>query len=361
MFFDTALYTLLTVVATVLLILALEPLSRTANLVDRPNGRKRHKHPTPVTGGIAIFLALFSIGLVSGMLTSWWLIVGCGLLLVTGMLDDRVDLGWKSRILIQVVAALTIIFGEGLRIDQIGDIFSLGWMSVPFTIFAVVGAINAFNMIDGVDGLAGSLGLATLSMLGAAAVYAGNIEFLPDLLFVIGAIVGFLLLNFPFPGRSHARVFLGNSGSAMLGLIVAWALFRVSNAEAHPVSSILCLWLAAVPVIDCFSLMIYRYRRGASPFSADRLHVHHLFLDSGFSALKIDLLLVSLSLVLGLFIAFAYVVNTSEWLLLGSFFLLIFIHNSGRRRHVARSSQNLESGGKAKETSDGFSRVPFQD
>lgn len=275
---------------TVAAMFVLFPLAQRLGLVDHPAGRKDHGHSTPATGGVAMYVGMLVAVLASTPASApvRSLLVAGALLVVTGWLDDRFDLRWYWRLAIQGLAALILIYGGGVRIEQIGPVFgrgelSLGLLSVPLTIIATVGLINALNMIDGIDGLAGTLMLVALLMVLAAAGYSGNGMLAERTTALVGAVTGFLLFNFRFPGRRRAHAFMGNSGSALLGLVVAWSCFRLTQNEGHPVSPVLALWLAPVPVIDCLALIVRRLRAGRSPFAADHDHVHHLMRDAGYS------------------------------------------------------------------------------
>lgn len=115
-----------------------------------------------------------------------------------------------------------------------------------------------------------------------------------------GALAGFLALNMRTPWRKRAYVFLGNSGSAYLGLVIAWAAFRLTQNPDHPVTPVLAPFLIAPPVIDCLVLIVKRLRQGRSPFAADRTHAHHLMLDAGFTPTGVVLTMVAASCSLGL-------------------------------------------------------------
>ncbi|WP_162434170.1 MraY family glycosyltransferase [Pseudoxanthomonas koreensis] len=307
----------------------LQPLAHRFGLLDHPKGRKDHAAPTPVTGGLGIALSLlllFALVPLPMTLGKLAYLLGAGLLLLVGLLDDHHDLRWWWRILAQVVAALLMVYLGGVRIEQLGPAFglpdlSLGVLSVPFTVFATVGLINAINMIDGADGIAGSLVAAALAMLAAAAWYAGNdgVAFVAAAIF--GATLGFLLHNFPLPWRSRARVFLGNAGSAFLGYSIAWIVFRLTQNDGHPVNPVLALWLIPIPVIDCLVLIVRRIRQRRSPFSADRDHIHHLMRDAGFSTLQVALTLTAFSLLTGLAVGQAMRLDVPNPLLLGLFLL----------------------------------------
>ena len=331
--------------ATVLAMLALFPLAHRLGLVDHPTERKNHAHVTPATGGLAMY-----VGILLGVLMTAppsppmaALLVAGALLVITGWLDDRVDLRWYWRIAVQIVAALILIYGGGVRIEQIGPVFAvsntgLGSLAVPLTVFATVGLINALNMIDGVDGLAGTLMLIALVMVFAASGYSGNAMLAERSAVLIGAVVGFLIFNFRFPGRRRAHAFMGNSGSALLGLVVAWACFRLTQNEGHPVSPVLALWLAPVPVIDCLVLIARRLMAGRSPFSADHDHVHHIMRDAGFGPAMTALGLTLFTGLCGLVIGQCLRWNIPEPLLLAAYGVLLalwFALTAKRARAVA--------------------------
>jgi UDP-GlcNAc:undecaprenyl-phosphate/decaprenyl-phosphate GlcNAc-1-phosphate transferase len=316
-----------------------EPYANSWGLVDKPNGRKDHSATTPVTGGIAIFLSMLLVESMEFIEPAKLLAfgAGAGVLVVTGVVDDRFDIRWWVRLLAQAAAALIMIYGGGIRVEHVGHLLELGWVAVPFTVFATIGVINALNMADGVDGLAGSLALAALAMLGAATLYSGNDVYFERLLPVMGAVFGFLLLNVRWPWQPRARVFLGNSGSALLGFIIAWVSFRVSDWPGHPVSGILCPWLLALPLIDCVVLMFRRFIRGRSPFSADHDHMHHLLLEAGYSPDQVVAGLTLLTLAMGLGATYAHSIQVPEWKIIVVFLVVLALYyafSSNRARAV---------------------------
>lgn len=314
------------------LAMLLFPVCHVLGLVDHPQGRKDHDADTAATGGVAMYLGITITSLLTLEVgAALWSFLGAGLLLiVTGWLDDRHDLRWWWRIAIQVGAALILIYGGGVRIEQIGPVFgagaeSLGALSLPLTILATVGLINALNMIDGVDGLAGTLVLATLLMVLMAAGYSGNNMLVQRTLPLIGALLAFLLFNFRFPGRRRASAFMGNSGSALLGLTIAWCCFRLTQNEGHPVSPVLALWLAPVPVIDCLVLIVRRLLAGRSPFSADHNHIHHIMRDAGFGPTSTAIGLSVFTLLCGLVVGQCLRWNIAEPLLLAAYGVLLLV------------------------------------
>lgn len=298
---------LVSLAVTALVMWFAEPSARHLNLLDHPNGnRKDHASPTPVTGGIAMVAGVIVAGIATLPVSqaTFGFAMAAVFLLLIGLIDDLVDVRWWIRILAQVAAALILVYIGGVRIEQIGPLLGFGQMelgilSVPFTVFATVGLINAVNMVDGMDGLAGSLVLAALGMMFAAAWYSGNGPLGTQLTVLAGAVAAFLLWNIRLPWRHRARAFMGNAGSAFLGLTIAWVAFRLTQNPGHPVSPVLALWLLPIPVMDCLVLIARRLRMGRSPFSASRDHIHHLMLDAGFTPTWILVVLVVFSLLCG--------------------------------------------------------------
>jgi len=319
-----ALATLLTVLALWLL----RPVADRLNLLDHPRGRKDHAQPTPVTGGLAMaFGSIVIAGSLHPDRSLVAFIVAALIVVVVGLWDDIYDLRWWWRILAQVVAALVMVEVGGVRVEQLGQLVGvqgtgLGLLSVPFTVFATVGIINAVNMIDGIDGLAGSLVLAALLMLAGAAVYAGNFSLAERTLILAGAVTGFLAWNLRHPWRPRATVFMGNAGSAFLGLVIAWVSFRLTQNAVHPVSPVLALWLLPIPIMDCLVLIVRRTRQGRSPFDAGRDHIHHFMLDVGISPGWISLSLTAFSLTAGLAVGEAMRADVPNIVLLAAYGLL---------------------------------------
>lgn len=323
----------------------LEPAARRLDLMDYPKGRKDHERPTPVTGGLAMAIASVLAYWAAPNLTPsiQAFCIAAVLLVAVGLWDDKHDLRWYWRILAQVLAALVVIFWGGVRVEQLGPLFglgqtSLGFLSVPFTVFAMVGIINAMNMIDGADGLAGMLGLAALAMLCAASVYAGNLVLAERVAVLCGALAGFLVWNLRFPWRPRARVFMGNAGSGFLGLVIAWVAFRLTQNDGHPVNPVLALWLLPIPVMDTLVLIVRRLQEGRSPFAAGRDHIHHMMQDAGFGPTRAAFWLTVFSLACGLVVGQAMRLDVPNPLLLAAYIALCvgwYLLTRDRARAVA--------------------------
>jgi UDP-GlcNAc:undecaprenyl-phosphate/decaprenyl-phosphate GlcNAc-1-phosphate transferase len=315
------------------LIVLFIPMAERAALLDHPNERKCHIAPTPVVGGIAMYLGVVASSLLAEMpwQTLGPLAAGASLLVVVGLLDDIRPLGFGIRLLAQCVAASFLTFWGGLTIDSLGDLVGfgpipLGVLSAPFTVFAIVGLVNAVNMLDGLDGLAASVALVMLLPIGAYASQTGLTSVAVASLLVMACIIGFLLFNYRFPWRDRAPVFMGDAGSNLLGFVVAWAALSLLQHPRSQLPPIAFLWLVAFPVVDALVTMWRRRRKGLSMFAPDCDHVHHVLQRAGFGVNATVLLLASSSAVLGTLAILASLAGTPEPLMFGGFALLVYLH-----------------------------------
>ena len=289
----------------VLLAWLMRPLASRIGLVDRPGGRKAHDRPTPLVGGLAVFLTFVLGVLWFGVEPDhWWpLAVAGALLVLVGLIDDLRELSAGHRFLAQIAAAVVIFeYGRcgltelGMLVDD--ERIELGSLALPFTVFCVVGVINATNMLDGLDGLAGGLMLTFFGILYLLASQAGLVQDSLVLLVICAALAGFLVLNFRFREQRPARIFMGDAGSLFLGLAASWFLMRFTQPPVDLISPITAVWLFALPLLDTVSIMIRRVMRGRSPFAPDRQHFHHILLLAGFSVRTTVLIMLGLSLLL---------------------------------------------------------------
>jgi UDP-GlcNAc:undecaprenyl-phosphate GlcNAc-1-phosphate transferase len=282
--------TFIALAVTALLIEVARRLAPAVGLIDSPDERKAHEGEIPLVGGIAIFAGLVLVLAFRGMLAEHAaFFVSAGLLVLIGMWDDVFGVSPHPRVIFQGIAVLIMAFAGGVYIEDVGTLIpavgtlSLGWMALPFTVFAGVGLINAFNMSDGVDGLCGTLTLIALVGLGIAAGLAGRESELLLILALSGGVIGFLSYNVRLPRRAQAKVFLGDAGSYLLGLSVLYLAVRLSQGSDRAIEPVTALWFCAVPLLDTIGMILRRLRRGKSPFSPDREHIHHLFLLADFS------------------------------------------------------------------------------
>ncbi len=293
--------TVISFVAAVALCLGLMKVAPKLGLLAHPGEHRRHSEPTPLVGGIAIFFiivgfVLFDADIEVGLLGPIILIF------LLGALDDRFKLPSLLRFLLQAIAIWWMVGETGIRLDELGElvpgqhVLTQKW-ALPLTIFAGLGVINAINMSDGMDGLAGCI--VVLVLLVFAAVFSVNDQLVSIL---IGGLAGFLLFNMRV-GRSRAVVFLGDAGSTLLGFLLAFMLIKHSQSSFAVYSPVTALWLLALPLFDAVAVLLIRPLRGSSPFSADRIHYHHILQAHGCSVnltltmiLTVQLLLIIVGL-----------------------------------------------------------------
>jgi len=295
--------------ASLIAILIMRPLARKLGLMDAPGGRKTHTRETPLIGGIGIFLGLLTGCLLSPEVMSHYrplLSISC-LLLITGLIDDYYPLPAVTRMAIQIVAAWLMASWGDNQLLTLGQLFSdselfLGRFVIAMTIFATVGVINAINMIDGMDGLSGGMVLICMGLLSITASLGGYHPALLDfLLITMACLLAFLVLNFRAPVHKPALIYLGDSGSTMLGFILAWVLIQSSQGGSERViPATVALWFLAVPLMDTVYLFIARPLSGKSPFEPGTDHLHHLLAGKGLSRARVVLILYAVAAVFGL-------------------------------------------------------------
>ncbi len=260
--------------------------SRRRGIVDRPGDRKDHAGPTPRMGGLAVFVGLVLGSQVYALAFGWdafgrllrsehhaALFLACGIVLFVGIIDDCWGLVPVVRVLFEAMAAV-VVMQAGYLIDAVWTPWGtveLGLFGYPLTILWFVGVTNSFNLIDGLDGLLPSVGIP--SLLGAAGVglligMKGTV-FLP--LALAGALAGFLYWNW-----RPARIFLGDSGSLVVGFLAGAVALKVSRYITGGVALHVMLALCAVPVVETFLTLARRYISGQPYFSGDQSHAHHV-------------------------------------------------------------------------------------
>ena len=278
-------------------------------LVDIPDrSRKFHKRPTPLTGGIGILVAL----LISGKLYidlnnltgyvpefTFQLMVISIPLLILFLFDDFKGLRPLFRILIQIFLSTYLIISTGIYLESLGDLFgfgdiNLGFFSIPVTIFCVVGIMNAFNMMDGINGLCSGCAMLALVFMG---FYSGLI-YDSMLVLIIGSMIGFVLFNLGIFGKKR-EVFLGDSGSNLVGFWVAWVAIYASQSQIYSIEPITVVWFVAIPLLDCIGLIFSRISKGKSWSTAGRDHIHHKLMKK-FTSKRTLFLILLITLITGL-------------------------------------------------------------
>lgn len=252
--------------------------------VDVPDARKIHTGLVPRNGGVAIFLAFLFALLVNSELepASRGILTGALIIFITGFCDDLRSITPRLKFLGEIIGCLMTMVVGNLYITNLGDLFGFGvivlplWLAIPFTLFAVVGVINAVNLIDGLDGLAGGLSVIALGSFFILGWDAENATVMLLCAALLGALLGFLKYNY-YP----ARVFMGDTGSLVVGFVLGFLAILLTQTSGGEVNPVLPVLILGVPIIDTVWVMTSRITRKKSPFAPDMTHVHHKFLDLG--------------------------------------------------------------------------------
>ncbi|HET9825268.1 MAG TPA: MraY family glycosyltransferase [Chitinophagaceae bacterium] len=260
-------------------------------LHDIPDIRKEHSAPTPTLGGIAIMAGAvislcfwFRFSFTPEILTCFLAIT---ILFAMGITDDLKNLSAKYKLIVEVGLAILVAL-SGIRITTFGGLFGIHDLSVSaqytFTVLAIVGITNAFNLIDGIDGLAGGLSFMSLVTLGIFLTISGEKTFAIIAFALAGSVLAFLYFN-----MNPAKIFMGDTGSLVLGFVIAilcTRIIQVNSISAQPLlktSPLFALGMVLIPVFDTMRVFSLRIWKGQSPFDPDRTHIHHLLTNAGFS------------------------------------------------------------------------------
>ena len=294
------------------------------NIVDNPNARKLQRNPVPVRGGVAVFFGLVSGLCVSGIFVNvnelLPVIVAMSVMLCVGVIDDVSELSPWLRFVIEIAVVLMLIFTTHISLDSLQGLWGFYdlplWLSAPLTVFAVVGMINAINLIDGVDGLSSGFCMMASIAFGALFIMTGNYDMAVLAAITLGSLMPFFFHNV-FGDKS--KMFIGDGGSLMMGVamsayVVAVISVRGEAFDAMPDGMGLVAFtmaVMAVPVFDTLRVMTMRILRRTSPFRPDKTHLHHLFIDLGFSHIATTLSVLSLNLLVVLAWLIAYLAGAS--------------------------------------------------
>ncbi len=284
------------------LIPALRKIALPIGLVDKPNHRKVHANPVPLVGGIGIFLAVtLALTLVAPVdekiLFHKNTFFGVVILLIVGILDDRLDLRASLKFAIQLLLA-HFIYSQGIKIESLNGFLGVyllpEWLQYFFTIVIITGVVNAFNLMDGIDGLAAGLAIMGFGIFTFLAIVNGQHFTAVVFLTFIGALLAFLRYNL----SQNKKIFMGDAGSLMLGFVmVVSGLELIQKAQGTTHLSAITLGVISVlfvPVFDAFRVFRRRMKAGKSPFHADKTHLHHLILMTGLKHKIASVLIVSL-------------------------------------------------------------------
>ena len=275
-------------------------------LYDVPDERKIHTHAVTSLGGVAIFSGFLLAALLSiqGYLNPEFQYFFAAALVIffLGLKDDIIVLSASKKFVGQMIAASIIIHLGGIRLDSMHGLFGFDQLPESFalalTYLTIIVIINSFNLIDGIDGLAASLGLLTMLILGTYFFMVGLQAYALLAYSLAGSLVAFLIFN-----HHPAKIFMGDSGSLMIGLVNAILVIKFINVASDPTNAIPIGSAAAigfsiliVPLTDTLRVFAIRISKGCSPFTPDRNHVHHLLLNLGFGHAAITFICVCINI-----------------------------------------------------------------
>lgn len=254
-------------------------ISKNMNIMDVPNERSVHKKPTPLLGGIAIFLS-FLFGFIlfgnqNPLMIS--ILIASFLILLLGIFDDIKPIKARYKFVIHILVALIVVFYGGLKLTHV-DIFGLSlnfkWMSPYITILIIVGIINAVNLIDGLDGLCAGISSIYFLTIGVIALILNKFNGLDIILsfIMLGATLGFLVFNYP-----PAKIFMGDTGSTFLGLMIS-VIMLLGFKTVTLTSFLIPLVLLILPITDTLFAIIRRALNKKPIGQADKEHIHHQLL-----------------------------------------------------------------------------------
>ncbi len=262
------------------------------NALDIPDSRKIHSKPIPRLGGLGIFFGLL-LGYMlfasqNTVMNS--ILIASFIILITGIIDDIKPIKARYKFIGQFVAACVIVFHGDVYLDHLtifGLYIDLALLTIPLTLFFILGCINCINLIDGMDGLSSGISAIYFLTIGIIGQLIGGFDFQVILCFImLGACLGFLVHNF-----NPAKIFAGDSGAMLLGLIIS--VVALLGFKAATLSSLLVpIIILAIPILDTIFAILRRGLKGVNVFSTpDKFHIHHQLLSRTLSQ-KVTVLII---------------------------------------------------------------------
>ncbi len=284
--------------------------SNKKGLMDEPDSRSVHSNKTPTLGGIGIFFSITVVMTIVGAFlnTKVLLLVmgGLTILFFLGLKDDLTVLSARKKFVGQLFAALLLIVFTDSRIIGFSTILDVDvlpyWISIGFTLFVYILIINAYNLIDGIDGLAGTFAFSVSVVFVYLFVSAKDLSLATIAIALCGALIAFLRLNF----SKENKIFMGDTGSMIVGFLLAFFTISFINmaqtnvdSNYYRASPALAFALLFYPLIDTLRVFFIRIVvHKTSPFKADKNHIHHRFIRSGYSHLMTTILICNINIII---------------------------------------------------------------
>ena len=289
---------------------ALINIANQKRLFDFPDERKVHHNPIPALGGLAIYAGfmtafLLTVSFAGDNYVFQYLVVAGVIIFFVGLKDDLLNIAPFKKFLGQIMAASLLVFKGGLVISNMDGILGVHDLqpvaAEGISVLTIVVIINSFNLIDGIDGLAGSISFVASAFCAVFFAVNGDWSYACMAAALLGAVAAFLIFNYP-----PARIFMGDTGSLLIGLVNAVLVIRfIQTAQKAPVWSVgsaaaMGFAILFVPLFDTLRVFSYRIVHGIPPFTPDRSHIHHILMRFNWSHLKVTIVLSMVSaLVIG--------------------------------------------------------------
>ena len=309
-----------------IIIFLISKISYKLNLLDIPSERKNHSTPTAYTGGISLSLvyivSIFSFSLADNNLNQ--ILSLATLIAIIGFIDDKYQLNIGGKLSLQIFPIIYLIVLENLNLNHLGDYYyfklELGSFSVPFTLISLLFLINAFNYFDGLDG---TLGFTTLSVIGILFFLYNDKDFWLYLITIAIPILFFLLFNFSI--LRLPKLFLGDSGSLLLGFTIGFILIYLAKKEIiHP---ILLAWSVSIFVYEFISINIIRLNKRKNIFKPGHDHLHNILLEKTKSIFLTNFLISTYNVIFFIFGYLSFMLINPILSLILFIFLFIFYLN----------------------------------
>ncbi len=294
-------------------------IAKNKNIVDNPDARKLQRVPIPVLGGMVVMFGILVSLCVCHLFVDssslFTIVLAMGIMLYVGTMDDILDLSSVGRFFLEILVALMIIYTCEYSIDSFHGLWGVGslspYLSVPLSVVTIVGVVNAINLIDGVDGYSSGYGIMACLIFGVLFYIVGDMSMMMLAVVCGASLIPFFLHN--VFGRS-SKMFIGDGGTLLLGCVMSVFVLNMLKSDSLCVKYSswgiglvpLTLSILCVPVFDTVRVMVMRILRGTSPFHADKTHLHHLFIELGFSHIgtTVSILTLNCLVILGGYISY---------------------------------------------------------
>lgn len=282
-------------------------LSKEKKLFDVPNERKVNTTVIPNLGGVALFIGICLASLLSIAKLDFpdlrYILVALIIMFFTGIKDDILIISPKKKFILQILSGLILAVLGDIRITNLHGLFgidAIGYVSsILLSVLIIVSIINSINLIDGIDGLASGLGILISTFFGLAFVYFGHLEYSIICFATLGSLIPFFVFN--VFGKKN-KIYMGDTGALILGVLFAVFVIKFNEfalaetSRIHAASPVVSLAILFVPLFDMVRVFCLRMKKKASPFSADKNHIHHKYLELQFSHVKSTVIIVLMDL-----------------------------------------------------------------